>query len=867
MYPQCRAYYTYRMYYIRRMIIATDAHAPITTRLPQPATSFMGRESDIAYLRQQVQQPDVRLVTLTGPGGIGKTRLALRVGMVLTDVFTSVSFVPLAALTDATLVLPTIARTLGISDSADQSLLEAIAATLRAQTHLMILDNCEHVLDARVVVTDMLEHCPTLTIVATSRAALHVSPEHVFPVPPLPLPPATATVSLSWVMDNPAIALFAARAHAADPQFTLTPTNMAVVAQVCRALDGLPLAIELAAVRVRLLPPATLLARLTDRLSLLSKGTSDAPTRHQTLRELLGWSYQNLTGAEARLFAQLGIFRSGFSLEAVERVCTIDESDTSIVAALDGLVDKSLVQTVLADDGTGRLRLLETIRAFALEQIVDTDALWARYVAYYRELANTANDAMRGAQPEMWFERLEAEHDNLRAVMDGALERDDGESAMFVAKALWRFWWARGYIAEGRRWLERALDAGVTHHTTLRDATLTAAATVNHLCGDNARAIQLFEAAIVLARALDDTYGLANALNSMAIVLTYTEDLARARAALDESQTISRASGDKRTLAATLCTRGTLKSDAGDLAGASRDYAESLALYRSFPDIRNSAGLLLNLGQTRQRQGLFDPALALLHESLTTFRTLDDAAGSIEALHNIGVTHYYRKAWAEAHEALTEAADHAAHVEDRWAQANIQYALGRVAAAQGQYVAALAQLKEAVRAADTLGNTLLFAQGIEAIADVCSRYAQVETAVRLLGAAQHIRHLLKVGVAALDRPAHEALVAALRKGLADDAYSTAWGIGKSAERPALLSNIQEIYVAPTPPRPSFGGDLTAREYEVLTLIAAGLTNAQIAQKLVLSTRTVTSYIESIFSKLDVTSRTAAVQAARDRGLL
>ncbi len=545
-----------------------------SSNLPTPATPLVGREDELRSVRQLVLN-GVRLVTLTGAGGSGKTRLCVQAAVDLLEDFPNgVFFVSLASLSDASLVLPTIAQTLGVRETAGQPLLETLREHLEQKRLLLLLDNFEHLIEAATTVAELLERSPALSVLATSREPLRLSGEHEFEVAPL--------------IETEAIELFTARAYAVLSNFE--PDEH--VQSICRRVDCLPLALELAAARVKLLTTEQILARLERRLELLTSGPRDLPPRHRTLRATIEWSNGLLEPDEQRLFSHLAVFVDGSTLESAQQVTHAD------LELLGSLVDKSLLRRRDGAAGEPRFWMLETIREFALERLVaggDADELRARHAESFRDLAERAAPHFRRPEAAGWLERIEAENGNMRAALSWALEHSPN-TALQIAAALWRFWWMRAYVGEAQGWLEQALERSEPTPSLPRQHALAGLGVMVRDQGDWPRAISVFEEALAVARQLDDPLLYAGALHNLAGALAETADPARARAALEESVALREEHGDRIGVMQGTMGLANLAADAGERRRAEELYAEALALGREVGSAEGVALTLLNLG-------------------------------------------------------------------------------------------------------------------------------------------------------------------------------------------------------------------------------------------------------------------------------
>jgi non-specific serine/threonine protein kinase len=688
---------------------AAPAPPPWIADRPYSMTSFVGRDRELAAVRRLLTR--ARLLTLTGPGGVGKTRLALEALTGLAgDLAGAVCVVSLAALREPAEVLGSIAAALDVRDAAGGPVADRLAEHLRDRRLLLVLDNFEPVLAAGPAVTALLAGCPGVRALVTSREALRVAGEQRFPVPPMELPDPAGPADVVALGRCEAVALFVERAQAVDPDFALTPENAPAVAGVCAGLDGLPLAIELAAARVRHLPPRTLLSRLGRRLPLLTGGPRDAPPRQQTLQATLEWSHALLTPSEQALFRRLAVFVSGCTLEAAEAVCpAAGHLGQDLLDGLAALVDKSLLWREEAGGGQARFRMLETVREFASDRLWESgeaQPVEREHTAYHIALAERAQAAMRGPQQLAWLGRLEQEHDNLRGALQRAVERgragDAGaaEQGLRLAAALWRFWYVRGHFDEGRRWLAQllALPTG-SLRTAERANALNGAGSLARPQGDYATARALHQEALAIRRELGDKFGIAGSLNNLGLIARYQGDHARARVFFEEAIEINRELGNRRGEAVNLNNLANALHAAGEAAAARRLQERSVALFRGEGDEWGIAMSLCDLGDVVRDQGDAATARTLYEESLVRRRAVGDRRGMAMSLSG----------------------------------------LGRLAYSQGDHAAARAQLGQSLAISSELGDRWGVAQVLEGLAALAAAETQPERALRLAGAAAAVR--------------------------------------------------------------------------------------------------------------------------------
>jgi predicted ATPase len=613
---------------------------PRPNNLPVQRTAFIGREHEAASLRQLLSRVDVRLVTLTGPGGIGKTRLALQVASGIAGQFPGgVCFVPLSAVGDPGLIVSSIAQAVGVRETGNHSPQESLEEYLGGldQSTLLVLDNFEHLVSAAPFVAELLTAGPNLKIVVTSQAPLHVYGEHEFPVPPLLLADPKSIPPLEVLSRLPAVALFVERAQAVKHEFALTKENASAVAAICARLDGLPLAIELAAARIKLLSPSAMLARLESRLNLLTGGARDLPARQQTLRSTVDWSYGLLNAAEQTLFRRLSVFTGGCTLEGVEAVCdTKGDLGLDVLDGMASMVDKSLAQHVEVEPET-RFYMLSTIREYALERLAESNdeaATRRAHAAYYLVLAEEgAEDAVAHAE---WLDRFEVEHDNFRMAFDYLIKTGDAEWGLRLGAALFRFWETREHFTEGRDVITKLLALeGAATRPKLRARLLFAAAVLSGEQGDYDAAQRLFEESLETCIQLNDKRGVAVALNALAVNARDRGDHVLASLLFERCIAIWKDLGDSADIARAISNLASVMKLQGEYARASSLYDESLALFRTVGDGAGAAWTLNYLGDVAREKADFVAARSFCEESLAAFRKLQDGWGIASALSDL----------------------------------------------------------------------------------------------------------------------------------------------------------------------------------------------------------------------------------------
>jgi predicted ATPase len=716
---------------------------PRPTNIPVQRTGFVGREKEVAAAKELLLRQDVRLVTVTGPGGIGKTRLAVEVASGLLERFPGgIHFVPLAPLSDPGLIASVIVQTLGIREAGSQSPLEILKENLQDSWRapmLLLLDNFEHLVQAAPTVAELLVMGPNLKILVTSRAALHVYGEHEFPVPPLALPDPRSMPPVEVLSQYPAVALFVQRAVAAKPDFELNRENASAVTEICTRLDGLPLAIELAAARVKVLSPSSMLTRLASRLQLLTGGARDLPTRQQTLRGAIDWSYDLLNAAEQKLFRRLSVFVGGCNLEGVEAVCdTKSDLHLDLLDGMASMVDKSLAQQAEQANGESRFVMLETIREYALEKLEASgeEALTKRaHAAYCLVLAEEESTEQSGPEGAEWLGRFALEHDNFRASLEWLTETGDAEWGLRLGAALFRFWETREYLAEGRVRLGKLLKlAGAAAPTKARARALFAAGVLTGEQGDYASADTLIRESLDIARQLRDKQGVAVSLNALAVFARDRGDVAVANSLLEESLVLWRELGDPKAVARSLSNLANVAKLQGDYDRVGSLYAECLSIFRGLGDQTGVAWSLNYQGDVARDQADSAAARTLYERGLTIFRELGD----------------------------------------RWGIAGTLADLGSLAREQRNYPGAHSLYRESIKIFQELEHKRGIARLLECFA--CSAAAQLEAerSLRLAGAAAALRQSIGAPLTPAEQAKLESTLDPARQAMTNTAGATAW---------------------------------------------------------------------------------------------
>lgn len=710
------------------------------SRLPVQLTSFIGREKELDEVKQLLSQD--RLLTLTGPGGSGKTRLALQAAAEMSEHFQDgVYFVALASIDDPGLVPPVIAQSLGITEAPGRAIIDRIKDDLSKKTILLVLDNFEQVIEAAPLVAELLVASTGLKIIVTSRESLRVSGEREYPVLPLPLPDLSQNPSEEALSQYASVELFLQRARAVKPDFELTGDNAPAVAEICSRLDGLPLAIELAAARVRLLPPQAMLARLENRLAFLTGGARNLPARQQTLRNAIAWSYDLLDEDEKLLFCRLSIFAGGCTLDAVEAVAGDLEP---VLDKIESLLDKSLLRQVESAAGEPRYMMLETLVEFGLEQLEangELDDARHRHAAYFLAFAEQGETVTESAQQVAWLNRMEQEHDNLRAALDWSKSAEgSGNLCVRLAGLTGIFWEARGYYSEGRKRLADILAIeAAQERNTARARLLARAAELAYRQSDFVATKTFAAESLEIYREAGDQQGTAAALIKLGNAAVEMGNYAAGSGFLEEALTIWRQLGDKHSTARALISLGWAALRTGKDALARTRLEEALSLSRELGDSRRIGFELSGLGEVALRQGDTQRAVQLVEESLSIRRQLGNKWG-------IGVS---------------------------------LGILGWAAIREGNWELAASRLRESLEIRQETGDQSGIAWCLERMADIALAQGQAEKAARFIGAAAALRASIRSVIDPADQPEYDRRITSLRAILGQERFSAAWDEGQA----------------------------------------------------------------------------------------
>jgi predicted ATPase len=714
-------YVRYRASLVKTLVTVLNAHlldkgpgrdeaagtpSAFNTNVPYQHVPLIGRDDELNTVRRLLLQEAADLLTITGPGGIGKTRLALQVAAdSLKDFEDGVFFVSLASIVNPDLVAGTIMQALGLKIGENQPGTELLKRYLQDKQMLLVLDNFEQVIAAAPLLGELLSAAPYLKILVTSRAILHLYGEHEFNVPPLAVPDLNHLPSAETLAKFPAVDLFVSRAQAVKFDFKFTSENARVVAEICVRLEGIPLALELAAARVKLFAPGALLKELSHRLTLSGQRSADMLPRHQTLRNAVAWSYQLLEPQEKDLFAQLGVFAGGCTLEAALAVCAgVDTSEVPMLEQLASLVDKSMLQHKRRENGAPRFIMLEVLREYALEQLDSagqTEATRRRHWTYYLDLIEAIEPGPKEPDLPAWMKQLEEEHDNLRAALTWALEQNEVEAALRIAGAVWKLWQIHGHVQEGMEWMQVILTRSEGQVSTARAKVLWGAGWLGMVTGNLAQSRKYFEEGAAISRQLNDTRYLGLSLHGIGAVARGQGDFASSRAAFDES----------------------------------------LPLFQALGNTEDIAWTFEHLGATAIEQGDFEQAIAYLSQALVLFRELRQNWACAEALTFLGHAALQQRNYVLAQNRYEEALAIYQELEDRPNVATMNSYVGATLFGRGDYQRAVGLYKESLLLARDFKDYWGVTWGVERLAEVAEKLGQLDRAARLWGAADSLRNV------------------------------------------------------------------------------------------------------------------------------
>ena len=852
----------------------------ISPQLPPILTSILGREREHDQLLGLLEDPRTRLVTLTGPGGVGKTRLALHVATTLIEEFgRDVVYIPLVAIRDPSLVIPTIGQALGVPFDTSATWIDRLVEVLNERSPLLVLDNIEQLLNAAPDLANLVARCPGVTVLVTSQIALGIDGEQRYPLSPLPTPHLFQTTA-ETIMRSDAVILFVARARATKPGLVVDDRTSGIIAEICRKLDGLPLAIELAAARTNILSIEALLARLSNRLQVLRGERQGVPDRLRTMRHAIAWSYELLSHSEQWLFRRISVFAGGFSLDAVEALCQEAPDPIDAWTVISALVDHSLVQAISQPTADARFQMLETLRDYGLEQLDALgDAAEARlaHATWCLNLAEAAEPRLVGSDQEEWLDRLDLEWDNIRAASNWSFESGHEQVVLRVLGAIWRFCSNRGYTIETRTFLDRALSATSGQQSSHRCRGLVAAGNLAQDQRDLDVAQDLFEQAREIAVSNGHQQDEIQSLIGLAKVAVNRSDYTTAIELHSRAMTLARERGDQRAVGVSLGGLAYVSYFQGKLDDAVHYWEEGRQVVAALGDSLLEAVAAGNLGAVAMVRGEYDRAEQLLSRTLELQRRMRVSDSLPYTLTNLGETWRQLGDYTLAEDLLAEAIARFRDLGYKGSEGTCLTSYAQLARDKGDSARSAMMLIESTRLIHEAGDQFPITENAEVLAELCVDRGTHTTAIELVAAAASIRKHIGSEPKPVQQAHIDELVTVIRQAVPEATYARHWKSGAELDLDSLTRRITIVareIVGTRQPKPFFpeveppeiSHKLTNRELEILRLLTQGRSTREISDALFISPRTTTTHIANILGKIDVTSRAAAVAWAMRNGL-